>query len=154
MAHLNKFQVIGNLGRDPELRYSEKGKAVARINVAVTTPVSKDKQPITDWFQLVAFDQTAELLSKYAKKGSQLYIEARLKPQKWQDAAGNDQYNMAIIVDSFQLLGSAPGRQAGNGNGSEAPAQEQGSRPPAEMAPGTAKLADQLMDDLDDDIPF
>lgn len=148
MASLNKVTLIGNLGADPEIKYSTNGTAIATLSLAVRRPyVNKaTNQHDTDWFQLTAFGKQAETLGQYAHKGDGLYFEARLEPQKWTDTQGVTQYRMAINVDGFQFLSKAGGsREAGApSNAGDA------STPPREHAPGISNA----LDDLDDDIPF
>jgi single-strand DNA-binding protein len=131
---LNKVQIIGNLGRDPEIRYTNSGSAIANVAVA-TTFVWKDKdgrkQDKTEWHRIVIFGKLAEIAGQYLKKGSQAYFEGRLQTSKWQDKEGHDRYTTEIVANEMQMLG---------GRG-DAPAQQ--SAP--EMAPAAP---------ISDDIPF
>ncbi len=110
MASVNKVILIGNLGRDPEVRYNPNGFSVANLSVA-TTHVWTDKQSgsrreETEWHRVVAFGAVTEIIDRYLKKGSQVYIEGRLRTRKWQDKAGKDQYTTEVVVESLQMLGA------------------------------------------------
>lgn len=110
MASVNKVILIGNLGRDPDVRYNPNGFSVANFSVA-TTHVWTDKQSgtrreDTEWHRVVAFGAVTDIIERYLKKGSQVYIEGRLKTRKWQDKAGKDQYTTEVVVESLQILGS------------------------------------------------
>ena len=138
---LNKVMLIGNLGRDVELKYSPSGVAVANLAVA-TSETWKDKktgQPNekTEWHRVVMFDRLAEIAGEYLKKGSKVYIEGRLQTRKWQDKEGNDRYSTEIRALQMQMLSAKSGTNP-------VPAQG-GAHPPTVPAPGGA---------LDDDIPF
>ena len=158
---VNKVILIGNVGQDPETRYMPNGKAVTNLRLA--TPESwKDKQTgeqreQTEWHTVVMYDRLAEIAAEYLKKGSQVYIEGKLRTRKWQDKEGRDRYTTEINANEMQMLGGRPGGSgAGSGGGgmggssdysrSEAPARPAtagaGSRAPAEESP------------FDDDIPF
>lgn len=144
MGSLNKVQVIGNLGADPEVKYLPSGNAVANLSLA-TTDKWKDKQtgePVekTEWHRISFFGRSAEVLGEHAKKGSMLYVEGSLQTRKWQDKEGNDRYTTEIKGDRFQFLGSA----GGGGQSQSAPRQEE--KPEKQPAP--------KQDDFDDDIPF
>jgi single-strand DNA-binding protein len=153
MASVNKVILVGNLGRDPETRYTTGGDAVTNIRVA-TTDTWKDKngekQEKTEWHTVVFFGRQAEIAGEYLKKGRQVYVEGRLQTRKWQDKEGQDRYTTEIVADRMQMLGSR--------EGSGAPvAAEPSERAPA-SEPRTAKSAGapakKNVDDLDDDIPF
>lgn len=110
MASVNKVILIGNLGRDPEVRYNPNGFSVANLSVA-TTHVWTDKQSgsrreETEWHRVVAFGAVTEIINRYLKKGSQVYIEGRLRTRKWQDKTGKDQYTTEVVVESLQMLGT------------------------------------------------
>jgi single-strand DNA-binding protein len=145
MASVNKVILVGNLGRDPEVRYMPDGGAVTNISVA-TTDVWKDKggekQERTEWHRIVFFSKLAEIAGEYLKKGSQVYIEGRLQTRKWQDKEGQDRYTTEIVADRMQMLGS----RAGMGGSNEAPERES---PPSKGAKKPAAF-----DDMEDDIPF
>jgi single-strand DNA-binding protein len=158
MASVNKVILIGNLGKDPEVRYLPSGDAVTNISVATTDTwkdKSGEKQEHTEWHRVAFFGKTAEIAGEYLKKGSPVYIEGRIRTRKWQDKEGNDKYSTEIVADRMQLLG---GRGAGGGG-------EPMAREPAAAGAGGgggamgAKAAPQGrkgggFDEMDDDIPF
>ena len=151
MASVNKVILVGNLGRDPETRYTTGGEAVTNVSIA-TTDSWKDKagekQERTEWHRVAFFGKLAEIAGEYLKKGSQVYVEGRLQTRKWQDKEGQEKYTTEIIADRMQMLGS---RAGGGGGGGEPPERERsaGGGKPAGSAP-----AKKNVDDLDDDIPF
>ncbi len=148
MASVNKVILIGNLGRDPEVRYMPSGDAIANLSVA-TTDTWKDKngekQEATEWHRVVFFGKQAEICGQYLKKGSPVYVEGSLRTRKYQDKDGQDKYITEIRGDRMQMLG---GRGAGGGTADY--------DSPAESAPRgkAAAPAGGGFDDLDDDIPF
>jgi single-strand DNA-binding protein len=154
MASVNKVILIGNLGRDPEVRYMPSGDAVANITIA-TTETWKDKggekQEQTEWHRVAMFGKTAEIAGEYLKKGSQVYIEGKLQTRKWTDKEGQERYTTEIRADRMQMLGSRSG-------GSERMAPPDDDTPsrsaaaPAKKAAGAGKGGN--FDDLEDDIPF
>ena len=159
MASVNKVIIVGNLGRDPETRYMPSGDAMTNIAVA-TTDKWKDKstgeqKEATEWHRIAFFGKLAEIAGQYLKKGSQVYVEGKLRTRKWTDKDGIEKYSTEIIADSMQMLGSRQGMGGGSaamddGNfGGGAPASRQSA--PASRAP--AKQAPNLSD-MDDDIPF
>jgi single-strand DNA-binding protein len=157
MASVNKVILVGNLGRDPETRYTTNGDAVTNIRVA-TTDTWKDKngekQEKTEWHTVVFFGRQAEIAGEYLKKGRQVYIEGRLQTRKWQDKEGQDRYTTEIVADRMQMLGSREG-----GSAASAPADPGEREPVAAGASGDARKggaapAKKNVDDLDDDIPF
>ena len=153
MASVNKVILVGNLGRDPETRYTTGGEAVTNVSIA-TTDTWKDKngekQERTEWHRVAFFGKLAEIAGEYLKKGSQVYVEGRLQTRKWQDKDGQDKYTTEIIADRMQMLGGRAGGAAGT---SEAPERE---RSAVAAASGAARPAPSKtnVDDLDDDIPF
>jgi|TARA_B100001079_G_scaffold133360_2_gene114215 single-strand DNA-binding protein len=148
---INKVILIGNLGQDPDVRYSADGRAIANISVA-TTDSWKDKntgerQDRTEWHRVVFFGKLAEIVAEYLKKGSQVYIEGRLQTRKWQDKSGQDRYTTEVVVDfngTMQMLDSRGGGGAPqpSGEGYGGP-----SEPPSGQPGGG-------LGDPDDDIPF
>ena len=153
MASINKVILVGNLGRDPEVRYTPDNNAITNISIA-TTDRYKDKntgeqKEITEWHRVVFFNRLAEIAGEYLKKGSQVYIEGRLRTRKWTDQSGVDKYTTEIIADQMQMLGS---RSGGSGGGV---AYDDGyGAPAAAPAPARAPAAKKPVDDLEDDIPF
>lgn len=110
MASLNRVTLIGNLGADPEVRYTQNSEAIATIRIA-TTETHKDKssgerKEITEWHRIVFFNRLAEVVGEYLKKGSPIYVEGRIQTRKWQDKAGQDRYVVEIIASEMQMLGS------------------------------------------------
>ncbi|WP_290869993.1 single-stranded DNA-binding protein [Aquabacterium sp.] len=118
MASINKVILIGNLGRDPEVRYTPSGAAVCNVSVATTRnwkdKSSGDKVEETEWHRVVFYDRLAEIAGEYLKKGRPVYVEGRLKTRKWQDKDGKDNYTTEIVAEQMQLLG---GRESGGGGG-------------------------------------
>lgn len=157
---VNKVTLIGNLGADPEVRYTNNGNAVANIRLA-TAESWRDKesgetQERTEWHRVVFFSRLAEIVGEYLKKGSQVYIEGSIRTNKWQDRDGNDRYTTEIIANEMQMLGGRGGG-AGGGPGnvetsSVEPSSVEPSSSPGEPAPQSAP--EPPMDDFDDDIPF
>ncbi len=148
---INKVILVGNLGQDPEIRYTPGGLAIANITVA-TSDSWKDKQSgeqqeRTEWHRVVFFNRLAEIVGEYLKKGSQVYIEGRLQTRKWQDQSGQDRYSTEIVANEMQMLGS---RSQG---GAAAPADYNQSRPASKPSAKSAPPPAQP-DDFDDDIPF
>lgn len=122
MASVNKVILIGNLGRDPELRYNPSGVAFCTISLATTrnwkNRESGEKQEETEWHRVVFNDKLAEIVGQYCKKGRPLYVEGRLRTRKWQDKEGRDTYTTEIIADQMQLLGGRDGGDEGGGSSS------------------------------------
>jgi single-strand DNA-binding protein len=140
---INKVIIVGNLGADPETRYMPSGSAVTNLSVA-TSETWKDKQTgeqkeRTEWHKVAMFNRLAEIAAEYLRKGSQVYIEGKLRTRKWQDRDGNDRWTTEIVADEMQMLG-------GRGGGGSAPmSSDRGSSGgPPEGPP----------DDFEDDIPF
>ena len=170
MASVNKVILIGNLGRDPEVRYMPSGSAVCNLAIA-TSRGSKNKESgerteETEWHRVALFDRLAEIAGEYLKKGRPVYIEGRLKTRKWTDKEGKDQYTTEIVAEQMQMLGSRDGSgdDAGQGGGysrggsdageGEAPRRAAPPRAPAAAAPRPAPKSATGFDDMDDDIPF
>ncbi len=118
MAGLNKVMLIGNLGRDPEIRYSQQGLAVVNFSIATsetwTDKNSGDRQEKTEWHRIVSFGKQAEILEKYLSKGSSVYIEGRLQTRNW-EKDGQTHYTTEIVVSNFQFLGGRQDNQGGGG---------------------------------------
>lgn len=156
MASVNKVIIVGNLGRDPEVRYSPDGGAICNISVA-TTSTWKDKnsgerREDTEWHRIVFYNRLAEIAGEYLKKGRSVYIEGRLKTRKWQDKeTGADRYATEIVADQMQMLGGNGGESSDGGSqGSRQSAPA--SRQPRPAAPQPAPAGGGM--DMDDDIPF
>lgn len=151
MASLNKTLIIGNLGRDPEVRYSPAGAAVCNITVATTSSwkdkESGEKKEETEWHRVVFYGRLAEIAGEYLKKGRPVYIEGRLKTRKWQNKEGQDVYTTEIIADQMQMLG---GRDDAEPSKAPERAKQAAQRAPASGGGmGEGNLAD-----ISDDIPF
>lgn len=112
MPNLNKVQIIGHLGRDPEIRHSQEGKEICNFPVAASEKWSGGEH--TEWFKVVAFGRQAEVLSKYLSKGSPIYIEGTLRTRKWQDKEGQDRWSTEVICLDFQFLGGKDGGRRDN----------------------------------------
>ncbi|MEQ6889767.1 single-stranded DNA-binding protein [Halomonas sp. CS7] len=128
---INKVILIGNLGQDPEVRFTPSGTAVANLNLATTDTwmdrQSGQRQERTEWHRIVLFNKTAEIAQQYLKKGSKVYIEGRLQTRKWQDQNGQDKYSTEIVANDMQMLdGRGDGGQGGGFGGG----QQGGGRPP------------------------
>ncbi|MBB3196109.1 single-stranded DNA-binding protein [Roseateles terrae] len=122
MASVNKVIILGNLGRDPELRYTPSGSAVCNVSIATTrnwkSREGGERQEETEWHRVVFYDRLAEIAGEYLKKGRPVYVEGRLKTRKWQDKEGKDNYTTEIIAETMQLLGGRDGGdEMGSGGG-------------------------------------
>ena len=162
MASVNKVIIVGNCGRDPEVRYLPSGSAIANVTVATSRQwkdkTSGERQEETEWHRITFFDRMAEIAGEYLKKGRPVYVEGRLKTRKYTDKDGVEKYATDIIATDMQLLG---GREGGGGGGmgggdetGAAPAPR--SAPPARTAPSAKPAAKTAtgFEDMDDDIPF
>lgn len=165
MASVNKVILVGNLGRDPEVRYSSEGSAICNISIATTSnwkdKSSGERREETEWHRVVMYNRLAEIAGEYLRKGRPVYIEGRLRTRKWQNKEGQDQYTTEVIADQMQMLGGRDGMGGGEGGGggsAGAGSYEGGSRPAARpqaqrpAAPAAGSSAN--LGDLDDDIPF
>jgi len=145
MASVNKAILVGKLGKDPETRYMPNGDAVCNFSIATseqwTDKGSGEKKEATEWHNIVTFRKLAEICGQYLAKGSQVYIEGRIKTEKWQDKEGSDRYTTKIYADQMKMLG---GKRDG-----DAPAPRSERVPPASDPAQGGSVAD-----LDDDIPF
>ncbi|MCY7369857.1 MAG: single-stranded DNA-binding protein [Polaromonas sp.] len=167
MASVNKVIVVGNLGKDPEMRSFPNGDQIANVTVA-TTDKWKDKQTgeakeATEWHRITFNGRLAEIVGQYLRKGSQVYVEGSLRTRKWTDKDGVDKYTTEIRADQMQMLGSRQGMGGGgqddgggpDGGGYASPQRSAApaARPPAGRPAPPAKAASGF-DDMDDDIPF
>ena len=166
MASVNKVILIGNLGRDPEVRYTPSGSAVCNVSVATTrnwkSKDSGERQEETEWHRVVFFDRLAEIAGEYLKKGRPVYVEGRLKTRKWTDKDGVEKYTTEIFADQMQLLGGREG--AGGAGGAEddgggyaersAPPRTTPAARPAATKPAAPQKSATGFDNMDDDIPF
>ncbi len=148
---VNKVILIGHLGQDPQQRAMPSGKAVVNLRLA-TTDQWRDKQTgenkeATEWHNVVMFDRLAEIAAEYLRKGSQIYVEGRIRTRKWQDKEGQDRYTTEIVVNEMQMLGG----RGQSGGGAGATQDRAPQRQPEPAARGeTAGVAESF----DDDIPF
>jgi single-strand DNA-binding protein len=156
---INKVILVGNLGADPDTRYMPSGKAVTNIRVATSESwkdrTTGDMQERTEWHSIVMYDKLGEIAAEYLRKGSQVYIEGKIRTRKWQDKEGKDRYTTEVIADQMQMLG---GRGGGGGGSSEAreprstsrqaPAEDRSTAPVDEGSGGGGG------GEFDDDIPF
>jgi single-strand DNA-binding protein len=157
MASVNKVIIIGNLGRDPEMRYMPSGDAIANLRVATTDKFKDrngDMQEATEWHSVAFFGKVAEICGQYLKKGSQVYVEGSLRTRKWQDKDGNDRYTTEIRGDRMQMLGGRSGGGGGMADYDSAPPEGMASAPARVNAKPAAGSAPSSMSDMDDDIPF
>lgn len=146
MSNLNKTMLIGRIGRDPEVRYSPSGGAIANVSLATTEAwkdkASGEKKEATEWHRVVFFDRLAEIVGEYVKKGSLIYVEGKLTTRKWADKDGVEKYTTEIRAQSMQLLGGKP-QQDSEQRPARPTQQQQGQQ---RSSPG--------FDDMGDDIPF
>jgi len=160
MAGVNKVILIGNLGQDPEIRNLPSGDSVANVSIA-TSETWKDKntgekQERTEWHRVVFFGKLAEIVGKYLKKGSKVYIEGKLKTRKWQDKDGSDRYSTEVVVDmtgTMQMLDGKQDAQNGRSGDSGHGAHPSHSQP-AKTAPAAPYGGGTGGSDYSDDIPF
>jgi single-strand DNA-binding protein len=169
MASVNKVILVGNCGRDPEIRYLPSGGAVANVSIA-TTSRRKDKNSgefieETQWHRVTFFERLAEIVGEYVKKGTPIYVEGRLSYRKYTDKDGIEKNATDIVASEMQLLGARQGMggpSGGDGYGDEGGALAAPARRPAPAARPSAPAARQApaprpasgFDDMDDDIPF
>ncbi len=181
MASVNKVIIVGNLGKDPEVRYAPSGSAICNITVATSRQwkdkTSGERQEETEWHRITFFDRMAEIAGEYLKKGRPVYVEGRIKTRKYTDKDGVERYSTDIIATELQLLGGREGGGGGSGAGGDtgmgdemggnmgnSAGSSMGARsapraaPPARTAPPAQKPAAAKsstgFDDMDDDIPF
>ncbi len=165
MASINKVILIGNLGRDPEVRYTPNGAAICNVTIATSRnwkdKNTGDKVEETEWHRVVFYDRLAEIAGEYLKKGRPVYVEGRLKTRKWQDKDGKDNYTTEIVAEQMQMLGGREGGPAGGGDeggySREPAARPAAAQRPASSAPAPKPAPNKSsggFDDLDDDIPF
>ena len=164
MASVNKVIIVGNLGRDPEVRYSPDGAAICNVSIATTSQWkdknSGERREETEWHRVVFYNRLAEIAGEYLKKGRSVYVEGRLKTRKWTDKENIERYTTEIVADQMQMLGGREGGGEGGGGygggggnyGDSAPRQrpqQQAPKPAAQPSSNATNLAD-----MDDDIPF
>ena len=172
MASVNKVIIVGNLGRDPEVRYSPEGAAVCNVSIATTSQWkdrnSGERREETEWHRVVMYNRLAEIAGEYLRKGRSVYIEGRLKTRKWTDKENIERYTTEIVADQMQMLGGREGGGEGGGYGggnsggygdreqAQQMPRQQAARPapaPRPAAPAVSSGGANLAD-MDDDIPF
>jgi single-strand DNA-binding protein len=145
MASVNKAILLGNLGRDPEMRYAPSGDAIANFSIA-TTETWKDKsgqkQERTEWHRLTAFGKLAEIAGEYLKKGSSVYVEGRIQSDKYTDKEGTEKVSYGVVIDKLQMLG---GKSSG---------QTESPQPAQSQPESNEQKAGSSFDDFESDIPF
>ena len=168
MASVNKVILIGNCGRDPEVRYAPSGSAICNVSIATSRSwkdkTSGERQEETEWHRVVFYDRLAEIAGEYLKKGKSCYVEGRLKTRKWTDKDGAEKFTTEIIAQEMTLLGGREGGAGGGGvgggggygdEGGGAPARSApAARPAAAAKPAAPQKSSTGFDDMDDDIPF
>jgi len=159
---VNKVILVGNLGNDPEVRYTTGGSAVATVSLATSDSwqdkATGEKQERTEWHRVVFFNKLAEIVGQYLRKGRQIYVEGRLQTRKWQDQAGQDRYTTEIIANDMQMLGNRGDDAGYNPEAGETPAYAPtASYAQPQAAPNSAArpaATKPPAHDFDDDIPF
>lgn len=160
MAGVNKIIIVGNLGRDPEVRYSQGGMAICTFTVAVGERKKEGEQwkEHTEWFRVKSFGKTAENAGQYLQKGKQVYVEGRLEQSKYKDKEGQERTSVDVIANTIQFLGGAggPRRDAGEGGGAPRPQGNAGNNNrPQQGGGGGGDDAPPASDGfIDDDLPF
>ena len=163
MASVNKVIIVGNLGRDPEMRTFPDGGSICNVAIATSRQwkdkTSGERQEETEWHRVVFYDRLAEIAGEYLKKGKSVYVEGRLKTRKWTDKDGVEKYTTEIIAQEMTMLGAREGGGAGGGGGSTGDEGGGASAPRSAAAarPTPTKPAAKSstgFDDMDDDIPF
>jgi len=151
---VNKVILVGNLGADPEIRYTPSGSAVANVRLATTDQwrdrQSGQQQERTEWHRVVFFNRLAEIVGEYLRKGSQVYVEGRLQTRKWQGQDGQDRYTTEIVANEMQMLGGRGGGGGMGGGGFDQRSDQGNFGPQQQPSPEPAGG----LDDFDDDIPF
>ena len=151
---VNKVILVGNLGQDPEIRYMPNGGAVANITLATSESwrdkTTGEQKEITEWHRVILFGKLAEVAGEYLRKGSQIYIEGKLRTRKWQDQSGQDKYTTEVIVNVGGVMQMLGGKQEG-GTGNRPQQQSSQQRQPV---PSTPPANNEPPMDFDDDIPF
>lgn len=146
MASVNKVILVGNLGRDPEVRYSPDGAAIANVSIATTSnwkdKTSGERKEETEWHRVVFYGRLAEIVGEYLKKGRPVYVEGRLKTREWTDKENIKRYTTEIVAESMQMLGGTESTPARAANQSSA------------AKPAAAKQPAAGFDDMDDDLQF
>lgn len=158
MSNLNQCNFIGRLGQEPEIRYMPNGKAACNISLAVSekyTDKQGNKQEVTEWVRVSAFDKLAEIMGQYVKKGDALFISGKMRTRKWQNQQGQDQYTTEIIANQMQMLGGNGGNSQGQQQNQGYQNNQQSNNRQAQQQPQRQQQASSEPDfNFDDDIPF
>lgn len=161
MASVNKVILVGNLGKDPEVRYGANGAAICNLSIATTynnRDQSGERREETEWHRVVMFSRLAEIAGEYLRKGRPVYIEGRLRTRKWQGQDGQDRYTTEIIADQMQMLGGRSDDDQSQSYQQSAPPQQQSyaqqSGRHTRQAQNNYQAPSSGMADMDDDIPF
>lgn len=167
MASVNKVILVGNLGRDPEVRYSGEGNAVCNVSIATTSQwkdkTTGERREETEWHRVVFHNRLAEIAGEYLKKGRSVYVEGHLKTRKWQDKeTGADRFSTEVVADQMQMLGAREGAEPATGAGENSPQESQyakqrgrsGRNNPAVQPKTPALASGGALADMADDIPF
>ena len=162
MASVNKVILVGNLGRDPEVRYGNDNSAICNVSIATTSQwkdkASGERREETEWHRVVFYGRLAEIAGEYLKKGRSVYVEGRLKTRKWTDKENIERFTTEIVADQMQMLGGRDSMGGGDdfdGGGAPAPApRARAAAAPAPMAARPPVAAAPKFDEMDDDIPF
>ncbi|MDE0152566.1 MAG: single-stranded DNA-binding protein [Gammaproteobacteria bacterium] len=154
---VNKVILVGTLGADPELRQTNSGSSVCNMRIATNDwrrdSATNERVETTEWHNIVLFKRLAEVAERYLKKGSQVYIEGKLRTRKWQDRDGNNRYSTEVIANDMQLLGARSG-SGGYASESQGNYMSENSRPSSGNGPGSGGAPAGDDADFDDDIPF
>ena len=153
---LNKCMIIGNLGRDPEMRYTPSGQAVTQFTVAVNRnykDAQGERQEETEWFRVVAWGQQAEFSAEYLRKGAKVYIEGRIQTRQWEGQDGQKRYTTELVANTIQNLERRPRDDAGGDGGSQLPPEPR-QRPQAGAARPATAPSEQAPEPDYDDLPF
>ncbi|MGR8930739.1 MAG: single-stranded DNA-binding protein [Gammaproteobacteria bacterium] len=152
---LNKVMLIGRLGADPEIRYMPSGDPIATVRLATTRRwrdrSTNERKEETEWHRVVFFSGLAKIVGEYLKKGSQVYVEGRIRTQKWQGQDGQDRYTTEIVAEGMNMLDSRSGGTANYSDSNTPPVNSYENRP---SGPAASQSAPASYDDFDDDIPF
>ncbi|MCR4144902.1 single-stranded DNA-binding protein [Alcaligenes faecalis] len=164
MASVNKVILVGNLGRDPEVRYSAEGSAICNISIATTSQwkdrTSGERREETEWHRVVFYNRLAEIAGEYLRKGRPVYVEGRLRTRKWTGQDGQERFTTEIIAEQMQMLGGRDGDEPSHSNQSGQPGQarnnyaEATGRGQQQRAQQDPQQAAGSLADMDDDIPF
>jgi len=159
VASLNQVQIIGNLGKDPEVRYAPSGDAIASFSVACTESWKDkntgEKKEATEWINIVIYGKLAEVAGQWLKKGQQVFLQGKIRTRKWQDQSGNDRYSTEVVASEMKMLGGkSEGGNGGNGGNSNRQGQQQQRQQTQQTQQRQAPAQRQAHDDFDEDIPF